>query len=365
MNNILFIVVFSYINLGLNQILNARSQSNVRGEIEFYSADNKFFEYVGRFDFSDIVKSRAWAPAAYIQTCFLGETVKVHVKDEYLYGQNYNYIHIVIDDTLLFRTKFTTADNIISFPEKLQKGKHKLLICKDTEASIGHIDFIGIECEKLLPFDDETKLKFEFIGNSITCGAGSMTHDIPCSEDQWYDQNCAYLAYGPRIARALNAQWHQSSVSGIDLIHSCCNSTTEMPEIFHRTSLGIPGVNWNFLRYVPDVLTICLEQNDGIQDSVLFVNAYVNFIKLIRTYYPNTRIVCLTNPMSSYKLSLVLKSYLTEIVRRLNDEGDKRVYKYFFSKHYRNGCGGHPDIEEHKQIADELIAFFRNEILIT
>lgn len=63
MNNILFIVVFSYINLGLNQILNARSQSNVRGEIEFYSADNKFFEYVGRFDFSDIVKSRAWAPA--------------------------------------------------------------------------------------------------------------------------------------------------------------------------------------------------------------------------------------------------------------------------------------------------------------
>ncbi len=34
--------------------------------------------------------------------------------------------------------------------------------------------------------------------------------------------------------------------------------------------------------------------------------------------------------------------------------GDKRISHYFFSKQFHSGCGGHPGLEDHRQIASEL-----------
>lgn len=38
----------------------------------------------------------------------------------------------------------------------------------------------------------------------------------------------------------------------------------------------------DFNKYQPDVVTICLGQNDGIQDSAAFCNNYIAFIKQLR-----------------------------------------------------------------------------------
>ena len=64
-----------------------------------------------------------------------------------------------------------------------------------------------------------------------------------------------------------------------------------------------------------------------------------------------------TSPMGDAKLTAVLKNYLTGIVTYLNTHGDKKVYKYFFSKQYHNGCDGHPDLAEHQMIANELSVY--------
>jgi hypothetical protein len=63
--------------------------------------------------------------------------------------------------------------------------------------------------------------------------------------------------------------------------------------------------------------------------------------------------------MGNEQLTAALKRYLTGITTYVNDKGDKKVYKYFFSKRFHNGCGGHPDLEEHGQIANELTAFIK------
>jgi hypothetical protein len=60
--------------------------------------------------------------------------------------------------------------------------------------------------------------------------------------------------------------------------------------------------------------------------------------------------------MGDSTLTSVMKRYLAAITDYMRAGGDKKVYKYFFSQRYHYGCGGHPDMAEHKLIADELTA---------
>jgi hypothetical protein len=206
------------------------------------------------------------------------------------------------------------------------------------------------------------KRKIEFIGNSITCGAGSDISAIPCGKGVWQDQHNAYLSYGVIAARKLNTQYHLSSVSGIGLMHSCCNMNIIMPPVFDKISMRNDTIGWDFNNYQPDVVTICLGQNDGIQDSETFCSNYIAFIKQLRGYYPKATIICLTSPMADASLVTFMKKTLTAIVNKVIKNGDKRITKYFFSKQYHNGCDYHPDVAEHRLIANELTNFIRRKM---
>jgi hypothetical protein len=78
------------------------------------------------------------------------------------------------------------------------------------------------------------------------------------------------------------------------------------------------------------VVTICLGQNDGIQDEVVFCNNYISFIKKVRGYYPKATIVCLTSPMADATLTTFMRKTLTAIVNAVHKAEDKKVSHYFF-----------------------------------
>jgi hypothetical protein len=244
-----------------------------------------------------------------------------------------------------------------------QKEVHTLTVCKNTEANIGYLELVGIQATKLLKPLSKPQRKMEFIGNSITCGAGSDLSEIPCGKGVWQDQHNAYLSYGPITARALNARYHLSAVSGIGLMHSCCNMNVIMPPVFDKISMRNDTITWNFRNYQPDIVTICLGQNDGIQDSTAFCDNYIAFIKQLRGYYPAAMIICLSSPMANSPLAAFMQKTLTAIVNEENSNGDVRVMSYFFSKQFHNGCDGHPDLAEHKLIADELINFINEKVI--
>jgi lysophospholipase L1-like esterase len=324
-----------------------------------FRASDPHIHYLGRIDFSNPQAPRFWAAGVYIKAKFKGSFCEIMVNDEVLYGTNHNYIEIAIDNQAPYRVRLTGKENTLKAGDGLTDTEHVVTICKDTESHMGYLDFIGFRCEQLLPLPPEPWRKIEFIGNSITSGAAMDLSTTPCNTGQWYDQHNAYMAYGPRTARELNAQWQLTSVSGIGLIHSCCSMTILMPQVFDKLYLVKDSIRWDFKRYQPDVVTICLGQNDGIQDSLTFCNAYVKFIGTLREKYPKADIICLSSPMADAKLVAVLKNYLTGISNFENNHGDKKVHRFFFSKQFHNGCGGHPDIEEHQQIARELTAYIR------
>ncbi len=324
-----------------------------------FKANDPKIQYTGRIDFTDPLKPRFWSPAVYIQARFKGTSCTVMLNDEVLYGNSHNYIEIVIDDQKPVRLHTTGKTNVIEAAKDLPNGIHTITICKDTESGIGYLEFTGIQCAGLLPLPARPIRKIEYIGDSITCGTGMDMSEKPCGAGQWYDQHNAYMSYGALTARALNAQYQLSSVSGIGLIHSCCGMKVQMPQVFDKVNMRSDSIKWDFTRYQPDVVTVCLGQNDGVQDSTAFCSAYVQFIGVLRSYYPRAYIVCLNSPMADPALTSVLKKYITSINNYVNKAGDKKVSHYFFSKRYFHGCDTHPDLAEHKEIANELTAYLK------
>ncbi len=326
--------------------------------LKLYKANNPKIQYVGRVDFSDPQKPKFWSPGVYIKFKFKGPAFDLIINDE-ADGNNHNYVEIAIDDNPLLRIKLEGKVNDHKIAYGLADTEHTVTICKDTESGIGYMEFVGIRCEKLLPPPPQPTRKIEYIGDSITAGTGMDVSQIACDAGQWYDQHNAYMSYGALTSRGLNTQWQLTAVAGIGLTQSCCNMDIVMPEVLDKTILRDNKIAWDFNRYQPDVVTICLGQNDGIIDSTKFCNAYVQFIGDVRKHYPTADIICLTSPMANDELSAVLKRYLSGITTYMNNNGDKKVYKYFFSKRFHNGCGGHPDMEEHVQIANELTIYIK------
>lgn len=343
--------------IGSLSIANAKTKSD---NLKLFTPDNKHIQYVGRIEFSDPMKPRIWAPGVYIMAKFKGSKCGILINDEVAGGNNHNYLEIVIDGKNPCRIQTKNKVNVINVPDGLDDGEHTVLICKDTESNIGYIDFLGFRCEKLLPLPAVPKRKIEYFGDSITSGTGMDLSEIPCGKGQWYDEHNAYMSYGALTSRNLDAQWHLTALAGVGLVHSCCDMNVVMPQIYDKVFLRADSIKWDFKKYTPDVVTICLGQNDGPQDSTLFCGAYVKLIKNLRNYYPKAEIVCLTSPMADGKLTPVLQKYLTSVVAYINTSGDSRVSKYFFSKQYHNGCGGHPDMTNHKLIADELTAYIKH-----
>ena len=329
---------------------NAFSQ---RQSYRHFLPTHKAINYMGRIDFSNPLRPSFWQPGVTIDGVFKGDSCGIIVEDEIKWGSNHNYIELVLDNKPV-RLKLSKARDTIWAVGTSKKVWHTLQVCKNTEANIGGLSFLGLICKDLRESKTTMVNAIECIGNSITCGTGSDQSDIPCGKGSWYDQHNAYQSYGMVLARKLNAQVHLSSVSGIGLMHSCCNLPVTMPTVFDKINMSENKIPWNFTRYQPSIVTICLGQNDGVQDSAIFVSNYVRFLQDLRNKYPSANFICLSSPMADAALKAFMVKTIQSIVAVSKAGGDNKVAAYFFQKQYNAGCDGHPSLEEHKAIAAEL-----------
>jgi len=320
------------------------------GGERWFAADDPAIQYMGRIDFSNPKLPRFWASGVVVRLRFRGPRCRIVVHDQAPDEKTYNYVVIKAGDQEAYRVKLSGRSDTLMVRGS---GDELVTVCKATEG-IAWMEVAGVIAAALLPPPALPDRKIECIGNSITCGFGNDTSNIPCGHGEWFDQSNAWMSYGAMTARALKAQWQLTSVSGIGLIHSCCNMTITMPEVFDRMDTRGNQGSWDFARYQPDVVTVCLGQNDGIQDSVAFCGAYLGFVRRLRHVYPETRIVLLTSPMGNADLTAVLKRYINGVV---SASGDARISSFFFSKQWSHGCAGHPDISDDKEIAGELMGY--------
>ena len=290
---------------------------------------------------------------------------------------NHNYLQYDLDGVYQKRIRVDSASNapvVITAPKS---GKHTIWIYKATEAHTGPIFIHSVSGPNIQALQRPTAALIEFIGNSITCGAQADASEVPCGAGLYHDQHNAYMAYGPRVARALGVNYIMICASGIGVYRNWDVDSPNMPQVYEKTDLTLQTQqqNWDFSTYTPRIVSIALGTNDfsdgdGIHprkpfDSVAFVQAYVKFVQLIKSKYPNTQIALLNSAVLPAQKKAKLENCLTSVKKQVDAlyPSAKPVALYFFQPMQARGCTGHPSVEDHGILANELIPFFKQLLL--
>ncbi|MEO6497634.1 MAG: hypothetical protein ABIN95_01410, partial [Mucilaginibacter sp.] len=139
-----------------------------------------------------------------------------------------------------------------------------------------------------------------------------------------------------------------------------------------KTDLQDEGTRlWNFSTFTPRIVSIALGTNDFSEgdgkkprlpfDSATFVNNYIRFVQLVKSKYPRAQIALLSSPMINGDRRLTLQNCITAVKINIDalHSSDKPVALYFFNPMKAGGCSGHPSVEDHAILANELRPFFK------
>lgn len=287
--------------------------------------------------------------------------------------QDHNYLQYEMDGVYQKRIRISKNNAepvVLSMPGE---GKHRVTIYKATEAHTGPIFIQKVEGKNIRSIQPSSLPLIEFIGNSITCGAAADPSDVPCGQGVYHDQHNAYAAYGPRVARALNANFVISSVSGIGVYRNWNSDGPTMPQVYEKTDFQNEGNRyWDFKTYSPTVVSIALGTNDFSSgdgqkarlpfDSASFVSTYIKFVQLVKAKYPAAQFAILSSPMVNGDRRTLLQNCITAVKAAVDRlfPADKPVATYFFRPMQARGCNGHPNVEDHGIMAGEVTPFFKS-----
>jgi lysophospholipase L1-like esterase len=319
-------------------------------------------QFLGRFDASDPAGPRfAWSASA-ISARFSGPSLSVRLRDD-----GYNQLQVVVDGVPTSVVGTGPSREAYQVASGLAPGEHEVTISKRTEASIGEMQFLGFTTAPggaLRPMPARAGgRRIELVGDSITAGYGDEGA-IPTCPFSPVTEN-EFVTYGAITARNLGAEhvtiaWSGKTIDG-------------MAQLYERTLPAHADSHWDFGAWVPDVVVVNLGTNDFFQGDLrqaVFATAYVSLLVRIRSHYPHALIVCALGPMLSdtYPVGAMnltrARRYLRVAVDAANAKGDARLLIVEFPSQDPTtaGCGFHPSVRTHRQMAQQLTAALKNAL---
>ncbi|MEO8563210.1 MAG: GDSL-type esterase/lipase family protein [bacterium] len=297
---------------------------------------------------------------------FRGTALDVDIERALADSTEHDWFTVIVDggEPTRFRTQPHTRWYTLA--RALPHREHVVVLSKATEGQNGHDRLVAILTDELLSADPLPTRRIEFIGNSITAGYGLDSRPIACKQGTWYDATHAWLAYGPRVARRVNAQWMLSAISGIGMVRNWNSPGPVMPNVYQGVFMDYAdsSTRWDFSRYSPDLVIIALGTNDfsdgdgktprSALDGDTFVREYAQFVAGVRSRYPSARLLLLTSPMLDAARNQLLAEYLQRVIATRAAAGDTAITRFGFRGRYISGCDGHPDLNEQLRMADEL-----------
>ncbi|WET01588.1 GDSL-type esterase/lipase family protein [Flavobacterium sp. YJ01] len=334
---------------------------------------SKTFLYQGRVDQLQNDQVILIGTASSVAFNFTGNECSISLQSVDSY-EHHNYVQVVLDGKYIGKIRIEKGA-VQSFPIKVTSNKkeHHLEIYKNTEAQSGNVLFAGTTA-KLIPISFKKKKKIEFIGDSITCGAASDPSDIPCDKGEYMDHHNGYYAYGPTISRKIDADYLMSCVSGIGMYRNWNDEHKDeaiMPDIYQNLYLTKDASKPKYdFAFQPDIISIALGTNDfsggdGKKERLPFnaekyVSNYINFIKMLYEHNPNVQIVITNSPMVGGERGVVFEDCLNKVKNAFaEDKTHKPIQIFKFKPMTPNGCSGHPDVADHKVLADEYGPFLK------
>ncbi|KAI4712606.1 hypothetical protein J4E89_002874 [Alternaria sp. Ai002NY15] len=254
----------------------------------------------------------------------------------------------------------------IKTPADLGNGKHTVTLRKRSEASYGTITIGNVTTDGTFGPDMYASRKIQVIGDSITVGYG-LDGVNPCVNSAAVENNPK--TYAALAADALDADYDIIAWSGIGLTRNYVSPTPDpsdiMPQRWTRYGALDPLNSYTFPANVtPDAVVINLGTNDfgyqaGIRDPIVpadYTAAMVNFVKTIKTHYPDAAFFLLTSPMlgDGYPAGQAQKTTQTNALNAAIAQlknSTKISLVDMPSQGSDVGCDYHPNAATHAQMA--------------
>lgn len=273
-------------------------------------------------------------------------------------------------------------DVTVTVAENLPDGEHTAIVYK-RHAGNQYLFIKAFETdgEFIVP-DSLPERKIEVYGDSVCAGEVIEAYDYvaqcdPEGHDSRFDN--VWNSFVMQTARNLDAQIHNICQGGIALFDG--TGYFHMPEYiglettYDKTCYFPEGgelTQWDFSRYTPDIVIIAIGQNDkhngktdkddidiaepGYRNE--WKTAYIKMVRDLDKHYGGAKFVLTTTILMH---DAEWDKAIDEITAELNEMGIK-AYHNMFS---RNGAAtpGHPRLSEHNEMAEELTAFIKNNVL--
>eukprot|EP01127_Copromyxa_protea_P009358 TRINITY_DN2201_c0_g1_i1.p1 TRINITY_DN2201_c0_g1~~TRINITY_DN2201_c0_g1_i1.p1 ORF type:complete len:362 (-),score=75.30 TRINITY_DN2201_c0_g1_i1:17-1102(-) len=243
-------------------------------------------------------------------------------------------------------------------------GVSQIRIISVLEPSFEHANptsfftFVGFSTDgKELPANRTRTRKIELVGDSISAGYGSRgtvaTHGCPVTG---ITSGNTYT-YNWFLGEYFEADLVPIAWSGKGMYQNCCDNGETMPSYYLQTLGGESySKDWDFTRFVPDILIINLGTNDFVHDGgpeweAQFVATYVEFVANATLRYNNPKmpIFVAQGPMNCKD---ALRNSLEVVIAQVNSKGGNAHFLDVCGPP-TDGCGDHPGVEGHRQMFEK------------
>ena len=318
-------------------------------------------QYVGRICFQNPERPRFSYPGTQINVAFQGTTLRMKCKP------GSGYFMAQIDNAEPFKIAFRgPRDSVVTLCTALPAARHtaRLMYCMEGYEYLP--EFWGFVTDgQLADMDPLPAKKFEFIGNSITCGYGNEGR---LGEPFRFETENHYYGYAQLTMRRLGAVASIIARSGIGAYRNYAGPKTgspadNMPAQYEYTLYNDKTERWDFTRWQPDIVCINLGTNDlstEPYDTGLLKQGYKRLLAQVRQGNSKAKVVFLCGSMLGGKELDICKKILNEVTEEAHKAGDKQVYRFDFSPQTGDlgyGTDWHPSLQQHQRMADELTPF--------
>ncbi len=255
---------------------------------------------------------------------------------------------------------------------------HSLEIYRRQDTYGGVAKFKGMWIDKGAKLENPPRLpsrKIEFFGDSVMSGAASIAFGFEQKSDPTISYankddfiNDGYWSFGAIAARLLNADANVQGIGGLPLrdntgwfggpLENCIGLETTWDKLD-----PIPGQfkEWDFQRFVPDVVVIAVGQNDArggdIHDPekrTQWKSAYTKVIEGLRSHYPKAHFVLTTTVLMH---DMEWDKAIQEVADEYNPKSKDKIVRYYRFTRAGKATPGHPRIQEEEEMGQELAKF--------
>jgi hypothetical protein len=324
-------------------------------------ANHPYIQYFGRWDVGDSLHPRHSWPGTYLYAEFSGRSVGIRLAD------HINYYNVYIDGRfhkVFHGTQPGESDYLLI--DSLEEGHHTFLFSKRNIAFDTVFTFSGLLLDDgavLFPPPAKPTRRIEFIGDSFTAAESNEATAQELPWEERFPVTNIDKGFASFVARHFNADYHTICRSGSGMICDWRGDfNVSIPKIFDRALMEDPEPKWNFTQWIPDLVVICLGLNDysGLKDkdgnvsddnSSRFRNGYIDFLITISKVYPGVKILAVA-PFPEW-----IKRNVKQLVDEEIQNGYRNIYYTNFDE-FPGGyvANGHPTVETHRKIADQIIS---------